>query len=62
MILSDEFGSIESVKAASELIAPVSMTILEVNQKLEDNPGLINASPEKDGKAKVCVNARHDES
>jgi glycine cleavage system H protein len=39
----DDFGAIESVKAASDLIAPVSGEVLEVNEALEDNPRLINA-------------------
>lgn len=37
-----EFGAVESVKAASDLIAPVSGTVVEVNEALEDEPGLIN--------------------
>ncbi|SET07766.1 glycine cleavage system protein GcvH [Prevotella sp. kh1p2] len=38
----EEFGAVESVKAASDLNAPVSGTVVEVNEALEDNPGLIN--------------------
>ena len=38
----EEFGAIESVKAASDLFAPVSGEIVEVNESLEDNPRLIN--------------------
>ncbi len=38
----EEFGAVESVKAASDLIAPVSGTVIEVNAALEDQPGLIN--------------------
>ena len=38
----DEFGAVESVKAASDLIAPVSGTVVEVNEALEDQPELIN--------------------
>ena len=38
----EEFGAVESVKAASDLIAPVSGTIVEVNEALEDEPELIN--------------------
>lgn len=38
----EEFGAVESVKAASDLNAPVSGTVVEVNGALEDNPGLIN--------------------
>ena len=40
---------VESVKAASDVFAPVGGTVTEVNGRLEEDPGLINASPEKDG-------------
>lgn len=40
-----EFGSVESVKAASELYAPVSGKILAVNEALADAPELVNTSP-----------------
>ena len=38
----EEFGAVESVKAASDLISPVSGTVVEVNEALADNPELIN--------------------
>ena len=38
----EEFGAVESVKAASDLIAPVSGTVVEVNEALEDEPELLN--------------------
>ena len=38
----EEFGAVESVKAASDLFSPVSGTVVEVNEALEDEPGLIN--------------------
>lgn len=38
----EEFGAVESVKAASDLISPVSGTVEEINEDLEDNPELIN--------------------
>lgn len=38
----EEFGAIESVKAASDLIAPVSGTVVEINEALVDNPRLVN--------------------
>ncbi len=41
----DEFGSVESVKAASPLVSPISGTITEANSALEDEPELINAEP-----------------
>ncbi len=39
----EEFGAVESVKAASDLISPVSGTVVEVNEALEDEPELVNA-------------------
>lgn len=38
----EEFGAVESVKAASDLISPVSGKVLEINEALEDAPELIN--------------------
>ena len=38
----EEFGAVESVKAASDLISPVSGTVVEVNEALDDKPELIN--------------------
>ena len=38
----EDFGAVESVKAASDLISPVSGTVVEVNEALEDEPELIN--------------------
>ncbi|MBQ3188668.1 MAG: glycine cleavage system protein GcvH [Bacteroidaceae bacterium] len=40
-----DFGAVESVKAASDLISPVSGTVVEVNDALNDQPELINADP-----------------
>ena len=42
VIAGEEFGAVESVKAASDLISPVSGTVVEVNDALEDQPELIN--------------------
>ncbi len=41
----DEFGSVESVKAASEIYAPVAGEVIEVNEALEDAPEQINEDP-----------------
>ena len=38
----EEFGAVESVKAASDLNSPVSGTVVEVNEALEDEPELLN--------------------
>ena len=45
----DEAAVVESVKAASDVYAPVSGTVLEGNAALGDNPGLVNEEPEGDG-------------
>jgi len=45
-IKADEpFGSVESVKTVSELYAPISGKIVEVNEELQDNPEFVNESP-----------------
>ena len=41
----EEFGAVESVKAASDLISPVSGVVVEVNEALNDNPELVNSDP-----------------
>lgn len=46
---SEALGEVESTKTVSELIAPVSGKVLEVNDELEDNPGLLNEDPYGDG-------------
>lgn len=38
----EDFGAVESTKAASDLISPVSGTVIEINEALEDSPELIN--------------------
>ena len=45
----DVFGTIEAVKAVSELFSPVSGEIVEVNQRLEKEPQLVNSAPYADG-------------
>ncbi len=47
------FGAVESVKAASDLNLPVSGTIVEVNEALIDEPGLINKDPYENWIVKV---------
>ena len=39
---NEEFGAVESVKAASDLYSPVSGVVTEVNEALDDEPGLLN--------------------
>ncbi|MBC2704476.1 glycine cleavage system protein GcvH [Desulfobacula sp.] len=45
----DEFGSVESVKAVSEMYIPISGEIVEINESLEDAPELVNESCYDDG-------------
>ncbi len=44
-----EAAVVESVKAASDVFAPVSGTVIEGNAALEDDPALVNTAPESDG-------------
>ena len=41
----EAFGDVESVKAVSDLICPVSGTVLEINEELEDSPEKLNEDP-----------------
>ncbi|WP_342472074.1 glycine cleavage system protein GcvH [Metasolibacillus sp. FSL H7-0170] len=43
--INEPFGSVESVKTVSELYAPVSGKVVEVNEELGDNPEFVNESP-----------------
>ncbi|HEY2104587.1 MAG TPA: glycine cleavage system protein GcvH [Candidatus Binataceae bacterium] len=45
----DAFGVVESVKAVSDIYAPVSGTVVEVNQELPESPEMINEDPYGDG-------------
>ncbi|WWD18774.1 glycine cleavage system H protein [Kwoniella shandongensis] len=45
----DSIGAVESVKAASDIYAPVSGVIDEINETLADQPGLLNKAPQGDG-------------
>lgn len=47
--LNEPLGSVESVKTVSELYAPVSGTVVEVNDALGDHPGKVNEAPYGDG-------------
>ena len=46
---NEPFGVVESVKAVSDLFAPVSGTVVEVNEALIENPGSVNDDPYGDG-------------
>lgn len=45
----ESFGTVEAVKTVSELFAPVSGSITEINEQLEDQPELVNDDPYGDG-------------
>jgi len=45
----ETFGTIEAVKAVSELYSPISGEVVEINSSLEDEPALVNQSPYEDG-------------
>ena len=47
--LGDAFGEIEAVKTVSELFAPISGTITEVNEALDDSPEKVNSDPFDEG-------------
>jgi glycine cleavage system H protein len=45
----DEAGVVESVKAASDIYAPIGGEVIEINSQLEDEPELVNSDPYNDG-------------
>ncbi|MDE5626725.1 MAG: glycine cleavage system protein GcvH [Paramuribaculum sp.] len=49
----EDFGAVESVKAASDLFSPVSGAVVEINEHLIDNPRLINEDADKNWIIKV---------
>ena len=49
LVVGDIFGSIEAVKTVSDLFMPVAGKVLELNDKLESNPELVNQDPYGDG-------------
>lgn len=53
LAVGEEFGAVESVKAASDLLAPVSGTVVEVNEALDDEPALINQDANANWMVKV---------
>ncbi|MDZ4661083.1 MAG: glycine cleavage system protein GcvH [Pseudomonadota bacterium] len=46
---NEKFGVVESVKSVSELYSPVSGTVIEINNALNDNPGVMNDDPMNEG-------------
>jgi glycine cleavage system H protein len=60
----DVFGTIEAVKAVSELFSPISGEVVEVNSRLEKEPQLVNSDPYGDGwmvKLKISEPSEKDE-
>ena len=47
--LEEEMATVESVKSTSEIFAPITGTIVKVNDELEDSPELVNESPYENG-------------
>ena len=45
VVAGESFGDVESVKAVSDLISPVSGTIVEINEELDDSPENLNSDP-----------------
>jgi glycine cleavage system H protein len=60
LIVGDQLGVVESVKAASDIYSPLGGTIVAINEALEDNPALINESAEEQGW--ICKLSDFDES
>ncbi len=56
----EDFGAVESVKAASDLISPVSGVVLEVNESLEDQPELLNEDAFENWIVKVALSDKSD--
>jgi glycine cleavage system H protein len=46
---SEVFGTVEAVKTVSDLFSPISGTVLEINEKLDGSPELVNSDPYGDG-------------
>ena len=58
--VGEEFGAVESVKAASDLISPVSGTVVDVNEVLGEEPELINKDPYENWIIKVELSDKGD--
>ena len=62
VIAGEDFGAIESVKAASDLFSPVTGTVVEINEDLVDNPRLLNDDALAHWIIKVEITEAIDES
>ncbi|MBN1301703.1 MAG: glycine cleavage system protein GcvH [Melioribacteraceae bacterium] len=64
LVKGESFGTIEAVKTVSDLYAPVSGKVIEVNSKLQDEPQLVNSDPYGEGwliKIELTDKAQADE-
>lgn len=61
VVIGDLFGDIEGVKTVQELISPLSGTVLEVNQALQDDPSSINEAPYETWFVKVKADTLADD-
>lgn len=60
LTFNETFGEVESTKSVSDIFAPVSGTITQVNESLEDSPEIINQDPY--GEGWICLVQLEDES
>lgn len=58
-LIIDTIGSVESVKAASDIYAPISGKVIEVNAALSDEPGLLNTNAEDSGTSLLISLVEH---
>ena len=56
----EEFGAVESVKPASDLLSPISGIVVEINDKLEDEPELLNEDAFGNWICKVKINDKSE--
>ena len=56
----EEFGAVESIKAASDLLSPISGIVVEINDKLEDEPELLNEDAFGNWICKVKINDKSE--
>lgn len=61
VVKGEAFGTVESVKSVSDLVAPVSGKILDVNKKVSDNPDILNTNPYGDGWIIIVIPSNLDD-
>ncbi len=60
VVAGEEFGAVESVKAASDLMSPVTGVVVEINEALEDQPELVNADAYENWIIKVTLSDKSE--